>query len=307
MSREQAREVEHLLRSGPLDLGGDLAEQRPLLEALMTSHPLPAGITEATGTLGGVPVVEVAPATPAATGVLLYLHGGAYALGSARGGAGLAAELAVRTGRRALSVEYRLAPEHPYPAALDDALATYRALLADGTGAEEVVVVGESAGGGLGLALLMAARDQGLPLPAAAVLLSPWADLTLSGASVVERADLDPALTGAALRRRAVDYAGPADPAAPGLSPVRGRFDGLPSLLVQVGSDEILLDDAVRVVAAAAAAEVAVTLEVTPHVPHVFQGFAAVLDEGQRALASAARFVDDQLETAAVATVAEAA
>lgn len=295
MSRAQAEAIEALLRDGPLDLGGDLAEQRPLLEQLMTSHPLPDGVTTRAGSLGGVDVVEVVPETVSETttgsGVVLYFHGGAYALGSAAAGAGLTAELAARTGMRGVSVEYRLAPEDPYPAALDDAVAAYRGLLATGTRPADVVIAGESAGGGLALALLMAIRDHGLPHPAAGVVLSPWADLTCSGDSILSRADLDPALTEKGLRVRAADYAGQTDPRDPAISPLFGRFDGLPPLLVQAGTHEILLDDALRVAARAAAADVAVTLEVTPQVPHVFQGFAGALDEADIALDSAAGFI----------------
>lgn len=295
MSRAQATALEELLRSGPLDLGGDLTEQRPLLESLMTSHPLPEGVTSTPGTLGGVGTVEVTPSHAAATGVLLYFHGGAYSLGSAQAGAGLLGEIAARAGRRGISVEYRLAPENPHPAALEDAAATYIGLLAEGTGPDDIIVVGESAGGGLVLALLQTLKQQGSPQPAAAVVCSPWADLTMSGHSIVGRADVDPALTAEALRVRAADYAAVLDPATPALSPLFGNFRGLPPLLVQVGSHEILLDDALRIAAAAAAADVAITLEVTPNVPHVFQGFASSLEEGAAALDSAASFITRHL------------
>lgn len=301
MSAAQARMVEDLLRDGPLDLGGDLTLQRPLLEGLMTSHPLPAGVTAISGReLGGVPVVDVTSEAVSGEGAILYFHGGAYALGSALAGAGITGELASRTSRSGISVEYRLAPEHPYPAALDDAVAAYQGLLSTGTDPAAIVVAGESAGAGLVLALLMSLRDQQLPLPSAAVLFSPWADLTVSGGSVTARAALDPVLTERALQVRAADYAGAADPTHSGLSPVFGEFAGLPPLLLQVGTHEILLDDALRIAATAAAAEVAVTLEVTPRVPHVFQGFAAGLDEADTALDSAARFILTHLGKVAI-------
>lgn len=297
MSVAQAQFIEDQLRNGPLDLGGDLSQQRPLLENLMTANPLPAGVTTTTGSvLGTVPVVDVIPETVAGPGAILYFHGGAYALGSALAGTGITGELVSRTGRPGVSVEYRLAPEHPYPAALDDAVAAYQGLLAKGSDPAQIVVAGESAGAGLALALLMALRDQGLPRPTAAVLFSPWADLTASGASIKDRAELDPALSEQALRTRGADYAGGADPRQPGLSPLFGDFAGLPPLLVQVGTHEILLDDALRIAVAAATAQVAITLEVTPRMPHVFQGFAAVLDEGDTALTSAARFIRTHLD-----------
>lgn len=294
MSRAQAEHVEGLLRNGPLDLGGDLTVQRPLLERLMTSHPLPSGVIAEPGRLGEVPVVHVLPAETVDDGIILYFHGGAYSLGSARAGAGLAAELVARTGRDALSVEYRLAPEAPFPAAYDDAAAAYQAVL-DELDASRVVIVGESAGGGLALALLQHIRDEQLPSPAAAILFSPWADLSGTAGTITSHADVDPVLTGAALDTRAADYAGNTPLIDPRVSPVFGSFEGLPPLLVQVGSHEILLDDAIAVAAAAARAHVDVTLDVTPHVPHVFQGFAADLGEGDAALSAAAAFITNQL------------
>ncbi|WP_158862294.1 alpha/beta hydrolase fold domain-containing protein [Leifsonia sp. AG29] len=294
MTRAQAEQIEALLRDGPLDLGGPLDVQRPLLDQLMTSHPLPAGVVLEERTRGGVPTIEIA-AEHEEGGVILYFHGGAYALGSARGGAGLAAELTTRTGSRAVSVEYRLAPEHPHPAALDDAVAAYRGLLAAGVPAGRIIVAGESAGGGLTLALLLALRDHGEALPAAGIVLSPWADLELRGSTITSKAAVDAALTRGALQTRARDYAAGSEPSHPLLSPVNGDFTGLPPLMVQVGSHEILLDDALRVAARAAEADVAVTLQVTPHMPHVFQGFASDLTEGATALDAAAAFIATHL------------
>jgi epsilon-lactone hydrolase len=301
MSREQGEALAELLRTGPLDLGGDVAVQRPLLEQLLTAHPLPADVTTTATVLGGVDCLEVtvAGATVAGAGappsVLLFLHGGAYVMGSARGVAGMAAELARRAGSRAVSVGYRLAPEHPYPAAVEDALAVYRALLDDGVPPGAIAVGGESAGAGLAVALLVAARDAGLPAPACAVLFSPWADLTLSGESMTGKAAVDPALGRAGLARRAADYAAGTDPATALVSPLFADLRGLPPLLVQAGSHEVLLDDAVRLAGAAATADVAVTLQVTPRVPHVFQGFAAVLDEATTALDDAGAFLRTRL------------
>jgi acetyl esterase/lipase len=309
MSRDQRTSLEYLLRTGPLDLGGDVAEQRPLLEGLLTAHPVPDDVTTRALALGGVPALEIsaggASAGPDGVGggpVLLFFHGGAYALGSARGVVGMTADLARRAGSAAISVEYRLAPEDPHPAAVDDALAVYRALLDDGVPPQRIAVGGESAGAGLAMALLIAARAQGLAQPSCAVLFSPWVDLTLSGASMTSKASVDPALRREGLARRAADYAGDRDPGDPLISPLFGDLRGLAPMLVQVGSHEVLLDDAVRLTAAAAAADVAVTLEVIPEVPHVFQGFAAVLDEGAAALDRAGAFLRAHLDEATTST-----
>ncbi len=287
MSAVQRERLDALLRDGPLDLGGDLAEQRPLLDALMTAHPLPSDVETLDEQLGGVPVVDIRVAGNGEKSeglVLLYLHGGAYALGSAAAAAGLASEIARRSNARALSIDYRLAPEHPYPAALEDAVAVYRALLSSGVPAHRIALIGESAGAGLAAAALVALRQAQLPQPAAAVLLSPWVDLTLSGGSATTKAAVDPALTRTALATRAIDYASGRDLADPLISPVFADLTGWPPLLIQAGGNEILLDDATRLAARAADAGVDVTLQVTGGVPHVFQGFAAVLDEADAAL-----------------------
>jgi acetyl esterase/lipase len=222
---------------------------------------------------------------------VLYFHGGAYALGSAADSVGLAADVSRRAGARAISVDYRLAPEHPFPAALDDAVAAYRALLDTGVPSAKIAVVGESAGGGLVAATLVALNDAGLPQPSSATVFSPWADLTVSGASATTKAGLDPALTSKALRTRARDYLGERDTATPLASPIFADLTGLPPLLIQVGSHEILLDDAVRLASRAADHDVQVELQVWPEVPHVFQGFAALLDDADRALLAAAAFI----------------
>ncbi|MFI6408231.1 alpha/beta hydrolase [Streptomyces sp. NPDC050548] len=290
MSRQQRQALDELLRHGPLDLGGDVAEQRAVFSELMASIPLPPDVSTTVGELGGVPVVTVeTPASDPAT-VVLYLHGGAYAIGSAADAVGLAAEIVRRTDARAVCVDYRLAPEHPFPAAVDDALAVYRALLDDGLPSSAIAFVGESAGGGLVAATLVAAKDAGLPRPASAAVFSPWADLSVSGASAVSKAAVDPSVTPEGLRTRARDYLRDTDPTTPYASPVFADLTGLPPLLIQVGSHEVLLDDAVRLAARAAECDVRVDLQVWSQVPHVFQGFAAMLDEGAEALDAAAAF-----------------
>jgi acetyl esterase/lipase len=291
MTQQQRKALDEILRHGQLDVGGDVVEQRAIFHEMISGIPLPDDVSAKQGELGGVPVVTVEVPGIDPSAVVLYFHGGAYALGSAPDSAGLAADVVRRVGARAISVDYRLAPEHPFPAAVDDAVAAYRALLAEGVPGERIAFVGESAGGGLVAATLLALKDTDLPQPAAAAVFSPWVDLTVSGASATGKAEVDPALTADALRLRARDYLGDRDPATPLASPIFGDLTGLPPLLIQVGSHEILLDDAVRLAARAGTYDVPVELQVWPEVPHVFQGFAALLDEADSALNSAAEFI----------------
>jgi monoterpene epsilon-lactone hydrolase len=291
VSQQQRDALDQLLRDAPLDLGGDVAEQRVIFEEMMAAIPVPADVTTSSGSLGGIPVVNVEAAGADHASVIFYLHGGAYAIGTAASSVGLASDLARRAGARLVTVDYRLAPEHPHPAAIDDAVAAYRGLLDSGVAASAIAIAGESAGAGLAAATLVALKHVGLPQPSGAVLMSPWADLTLSGESISGKAAVDPALTPQGLRRRAVDYAAAGDRRAELVSPIFADLTGLPPLLIQAGSHEILLDDATRLAGRAAAADVAVRLEVTPGVPHVFQGFAAMLDEGDAALTSAGEFL----------------
>ncbi|WP_042430770.1 alpha/beta hydrolase, partial [Streptacidiphilus anmyonensis] len=245
--------------------------------------------------LGGRPALELEPVGAADRGRLLYLHGGGYVIGSPDTHAGLAGDLALRAGLRATSVDYRLAPEHPFPAAVDDGLAAYRELLETGADPRDLVLAGDSAGGGLSLATLLAAREAGLPQPAAVVVFSPWVDLTLGGASIRGKRDADPIFVEADLRAYADRYLGAGDRAQPLASPVFADLAGLPPLLVQVGANELLLDDAVRLAGRAGADGVEVTLEVGPELPHVYQQSYGRLDEADAALDRAARFLTAHL------------
>ncbi|HEY0937403.1 MAG TPA: alpha/beta hydrolase [Trebonia sp.] len=293
MTAQQRDLIDQILRDSPFDLGGDVAAQRPLLEQLLTAQPRPADVRVTPGELGGVPVlgIDIAGAEP--RGIVFHIHGGGFALGSAAGSVGLASSLARKTGMRAVSVDYRLAPEHPYPAALQDVTAAYRALLEQAGGAGRIVVSGESAGGNLAVELMIAGKAAGLAMPAAALLLSPMTDLTVTGSSYAGKAQADPAISARAIRTRAADYLAGSDPADPLVSPIFADLSGLPPLLIQAGSHEVLLDDATRLAVKAAADDVAVILDITPGVPHVFQAFAALLDEGDAALNRAARFIRD--------------
>ncbi|KJK55382.1 alpha/beta hydrolase [Saccharothrix sp. ST-888] len=294
MTQQQRETVARILHNSPVDLGGDVLEQRELFRQLVSANPVSDDVIAEPGTLGGVPAMSIEIAGAAPDGVVLYFHGGCFAVGSAQASVGLAANLARKAGVRVVSVDYRLAPEHPYPAALDDALAAYRALVDREQGAERIAVAGESAGANLATAVMLAAReDGGLPQPSCAVLFSPWADVTVPGRT--HDAGLDPVINGDALRLRARDYLQGTDPLDGLVSPVHADLTGLPPMLIQAGSQEYLLDDAVRLAARAAADHVPVTLDVTPRVLHVFQAFAALLDEGDEALARAGGFLRTHL------------
>ncbi|SEF55954.1 Acetyl esterase/lipase [Actinacidiphila yanglinensis] len=297
MSRQQRDALDAMLRTAPrAETPPTPQEQRDGFAAAMT-RPAPQDVATRRTLLGGRPTLELEPAGASGRGRLLYLHGGGYVIGSPDTHAGLAGELARRAGLRAMSVDYRLAPEHAFPAAVDDGLAAYRELLAADTDPRNLVMAGDSAGAGLSIATLLAAREAGLPQPAAVVLFSPWVDLTLGGASIHSKDDADPIFTGADLRAYADLYVGAGDRAHPLASPLFADLAGLPPLLVQVGANEVLLDDAVRLAGRAAADDIEVTLDVGPGLPHVFQHHYDRLDEADAALDRAARFLTTHLGT----------
>jgi acetyl esterase/lipase len=279
------------LRAGGPDLAAPPAEARAAFEALLAGMPVAPDVTFETLTLGGVPALRAVTPEAASDAALLYMHGGAFVVGSAQGYRGLAAELACAAGLTAFSIDYRLAPENPFPAAVDDAVAAYGDLLARGFAPGRIVLAGDSAGGGLTLAALVAIRDRGLPLPAAGLLLSPWTDLACEGTSLVTKAAEDPSLKTDALRICADHYLAGTDAKTPLASPLYADLAGLPPLMIQVGSAEILLDDAVRTAGAAGAAAVSVRLEIWPEMVHVFQAFAFMLPEGRQAIDAAGAFM----------------
>ncbi|GLW69424.1 alpha/beta hydrolase [Kitasatospora phosalacinea] len=298
MSRQQREALDALLRSVPRPETPPTPEEQRTGFALGVGRPAAEDVTVRRTVLGGRPALELEPADAADHGRLLFLHGGGYVVGSPDTHAGLIGELVRRTGLRAVSPDYRLAPEHPFPAAVDDGFAAYRELLESGTDPRSLVLAGDSAGGGLVLATLLSARSAGLPLPAAAVLFSPWTDLTLGGASYRSRKEADPIFTEDDIRAYADHYLGAGDRTNPLASPLFADLTGLPPLLVQVGSNELLLDDAVRLAARAAEQDVTVTLEVESGLPHVFQQQFGRLDEADAALDRAARFLTARLDAA---------
>jgi acetyl esterase/lipase len=298
VSTEQREKLEAVLRQSAFPAGIGVSEQRRLLRELASAQPLPADVSVTAAALGGVPTAEITIDRVEPRHVVLYFHGGVYVLGDAFQAADLASQIGRRTRAKVISVDYRLAPEHPYPAAVDDALAAYQALLEGGTAPSDIAFAGESAGGGLAVATLVNARDHGLPLPAAALVMSPYADLTLAGATMDTKRDADVLMSRENLQSRVSDYTSGHDPAAGLISPVFADLSGLPPLIIQAGTHEVLLDDAIRLARQAATADTEVTLDITPAVPHVFQTFYPVLDEAAAALDRAGQLLSAHLASA---------
>src|SRR6266581_5752226 len=295
VSTEQRETLDAILRQSAFPAGSDVNEQRRQLRELVSAQPLPADVTVTAAVLGGIPTAEITVDGVEPRHVVLYFHGGVYVMGDASLAAGLASQVGRRTAAKVISADYRLAPEHPYPAAVEDALDAYEALLQGGTAPSDIAFAGESAGGGLAIATLVNARDRGLPLPAAAFAMSPMTDLTLAGTTMETRREADPLFTRELLQERVNDYTAGRDAALPLMSPIFADLSGLPPLIIQAGTNELLLDDAVRLAGQAAAANVEVTLEISPGVPHVFQAYSAILDEGAAALDRAGQFLSAHL------------
>lgn len=268
-----------------------LEQRRAQYERAERVFPTPADVAIEHVKASERPAEWLRPPGVRSDAAVLYLHGGGYVIGSPRSHRHLAAAIARAAGTRALLLDYRLAPEHPFPAALDDAVAAYAWLLGQGIAPGRLVVAGDSAGGGLTVATLLALRERGLPRPAGGVCISPWVDLTLGGASYTTRAAADPIVTREGIEGMAQAYAGAGDRKAPLVSPLFADLRGLPPLLVHVGDAEVLLDDARGLAASARAAGVDVTLEEWPAMIHVWHWFLSMLDEAERAVAGIGTFV----------------
>jgi len=270
------------------------ARQSVLAAAKWVPSP-PAGTKVQPVDAGGVPGEFIATGASRLDRHVLFLHGGGYVTGSLALYRHFTWRIAAAARARVLAIDYRLAPEHPFPAALDDALAAYQWLLAGMADPQRTAVLGDSSGGGLALALLLRLRDHGLELPAAAVALSPWTDLALTGASLSLNAKSDPMMGAAYARLFANCYLAGADPRNPYASPLYGNPAGLPPTLIHVGSDEILRDDAVRMAEVLRTASCCVRIEVWPRMPHVWHLFAPVLPEAREAIARIGDFADKVL------------
>ncbi|MCG4454930.1 alpha/beta hydrolase [Pseudomonas sp. MMS21-TM103] len=272
-------------RENPL---GSLQEARESFDQLCKLFPAPPECSFASSVLGGVPV-RVAT-QPSAEASLLYVHGGGFMVGSAEGFEGIAGTLASAVSANAYIIDYRLAPEHPYPAAAEDFLAAYSAILDSCESANEIVLVGDSAGAGLIVASLIQAKSLSMAMPGCVVLFSPWIDLTLTGDSIQRKASVDCFLTLQKLQTCATAFLGPDLGGATFI--LDSDLSGFPPLMIQVGSDEMLLDDSIRLARNAGVAGVDVKLEVWPCMFHVWQTFAPSLTEGRNALAASADFIN---------------
>jgi epsilon-lactone hydrolase len=308
MSHEQRAALDKMLRPGSSKPPPSIVEMRDGFVTMMSEIDVPDGIRTTPSSLGDRPALLVEPVERDRPGTILYFHGGGYVIGSPQTALALTAHLVTRTGARALSLDYRLAPEHPYPAALEDALSAYRALLDDGHAPSTIAFAGDSAGGGISVGTLLGARAAGLPMPAAIVAFSPALDATHTGESMHTKRDADPLFTPESLARTDDLYVDGYDPRSGRSRPGgRDRRDpllcpatladptGFPPMLLQVGTNELLLSDSTRMAARASAAGVDVLLDITADVPHVFQLYAGTLDEADRALDRAALFLSQHL------------
>jgi acetyl esterase/lipase len=276
-------------------------EQRAMLNDPASEAAAPDGVTVESVTVAGRPAERITAAGAAPDGVVLYLHGGGYCIGSIGSHRGVAGRLALASGCQVVTLDYRLAPEHPFPAAVEDATAAYRELLAGGTAPSRMAIAGDSAGGGLTISSLLALRTEGTPLPAAAVCLSPWLDLTQSSPAYDRLGDLDPMVDKDGLDLLADAYVGTGDRRAELISPLFAEdLSGLPPVMIEVGTAEVLLDDSVQFAERLRAAGGEVILTVWPEMIHVFQMFAGLLEpEADQSIASVGAFLSQWLRVSA--------
>jgi acetyl esterase/lipase len=290
MASEQLNKVLEIIRSvPPAKPDTTVGQMRGGMEKV--AERVAKDVTCEPVTAGGVPAEWIVAPGADPDRVILYLHGGGYVMGSINTHRAMVARISRAAKAKALALDYRLAPENPFPAAVEDATAAYTWLLAQGYKPNKIVVAGDSAGGGLTLATLLALRDAKTPLPAAAVPISAWSDMEGTGASMKTRASRDPMVANGSLFDMAKAYVGDGDRKHPHASPLHGDYSGLPPILLQVGDAEILLDDSTRVAEKAKAAGVKVDLEVWPDMVHVWHVYAKILPEGQQAIDRIGQYV----------------
>jgi monoterpene epsilon-lactone hydrolase len=289
MADSEIDAIRDILKSQPRPV--DVAERRQRLDALGMRYAVAPDVQIQPIVADGVAAEWTTTPQADNTRVIMFLHGGGYMSGSIASHRHMIAEAGRQAGARSFAVGYRLAPEHPFPAALDDALTAYRYLLAAGYAPHHIALAGESAGGGLALATAVSLRDAGLPLPGCLYCSSPWVDLTMSGRSMTGKAAVDPLIQKPYLDELATAYLNGTDPRAPLVSPLNADLHGLPPVLIQVGSAETLLNDSTRLAAALGEADVSVTLQIWPEMIHAWHLFYQQVEAGQRALAAVGAFV----------------
>ena len=291
MASKELQEVIDSFRSRPAPGELPIEEQRAEIEANSTQFPVAPDVRCQPVDADGVPAEFIATPESDEGRVIYYLHGGGYMVCSINTHREVVSRIARAAQARALLIGYRLAPENPFPAAVEDSVTGYRWLLSRSVDPNRIVIAGESAGGGLTMATLVALRDAGDPLPAAAVAISPWVDMECLGESMKTNAGTDPMLQRKGLLEIAKTYLGDTDPRHPLASPIHADLTGLPPLLIQVGTVEVLLDDATRLAEKAKAVGVEVTLEPWKDMIHTWHSFAAMLPEGQQAIDRIGEFV----------------
>ena len=301
MPSEQLQTIIQAIRSRPNLRGAPIEQRRAAFEAVTTFFPVPQDVKAEPVDAGGIPAEWIAAPGADAERVIYYLHGGGYTIGSINTHRQMISHLSRAAGARALAIDYRLSPEHPFPAAVEDATTAYRWLLSTGVDPDRIVIAGDSAGGGLTVATLVSLRDAGDPLPAAAVCLSPWVDMEATGDSMTTRAEADPMISREDVLEGAQAYLNGADPRTPLASPIHADLKGLPPLLIHVGTAEVLLDDSTRLAERARSADVDVTLEPWDDMIHVFQFFASTLPEAQQAIDRIGAFVRQRTGAPAIA------
>jgi monoterpene epsilon-lactone hydrolase len=289
MASAELTKVLELLKSQPRNPNASIEKMRAGMEK--TSEHVARDVKCEAVRVGDIAAEWIVPPDAASDRVILYLHGGGYVMGSINTHRATIARIARAAKARGLALDYRLAPEHKFPAAVEDGVAAYKWLLAQGYQPNKIVIAGDSAGGGLTLATLLSIRDAKLPMAAAGVAISPWADLEGTGDSMKTRAHRDPMVGGNGLGGMSKNYIGEQDPKHPLASPIHADYRGLPPLLIQVGDAETLLDDSTRVAKRAKEHGVSVDLEVWDDMIHVWHAFAKILPEGQQAIDKIGKFV----------------
>jgi epsilon-lactone hydrolase len=304
LQQEDVRAVAAMRQAASAHKGEPLGpEARPMFDAMFAVTPAAAGVRVEPATVGGISGFWVRPRNALPGARILYLHGGGYMLGSAQATTNFAGQIAARVGADTFVADYQLAPEHPFPAAIDDALAAYRGLVTEG--AEKIVVSGDSAGGGLTLALLSilsAEKEYGMLQPAGAAVMSPWTDLSLTAPSFESRADADPIFARNVLANFAGAYVSDADATNPKASPLHAKLEGLPPIRIDAGDDEVLLDDSVRYAEKAQTEGVYVTLSVWMGMPHVFQTSLGRFSAAESSMNAIANFLRQRLGRDVVST-----